>query len=772
MLKNYLIIAIRNILRHKAFSLINIFGLGCAIAIVILIGQYLHYEFSYDRYLENIDRIYQLIDYADESFDVDYRIKERILQEVPGVEEACLYNQYSVELNYQEDAFVFDHMLIVDPAYFRLFDVPFIVGDASQALSDINSVVLTESAARRIFPNGDPLGKPITLDHQVDMVVTGIVEDFPENSSFQADLFVSYENTPRHRLRYGMNCLTYDGVDDSQCRYPFRIFLDIYPGADVDEVEGQIAALYSGDDFRFPNTLSLTPFKDSYLHNRYSASRLSHGNMGLLRLLSYVALLVLALAVGNYINLTMAGYTYRYKEIGVKKSIGVGRRPLILQFLGESSLITVLAALAGISFAELFLPYFNRFIGKELHLQIFSDLGLFSIFILFILLLGVVAGLYPSLALSRISPVQLIQSKTVMGKSRAVTRNILIIFQFTATTALVIGLLLIIRQIDYVKHSDLGFDSEQLVNISLHHRISQEVGLPLINRLSQSPNLESMSLTGMIPGAVNLSVGGYRAITIDENFLPTFKLSVIEGRDLLPGDLGKACLVNQAALQEFENGDFRGQRINDLEVVGVVPDFHFSSLHEEIGPLALLYYGLTWRPSHISMRIAGPVTETIAYIRETWKEIVPEFPLEYQFYDDWFDSMYRTEENLALLISIFAIQAIVISSLGLLGLVLFAAEQRKKEIGIRKVLGSSVVGIIVLITKSFAKLALVANVIAWPVAWFVMNRWLENFAYRIDLGLGTFLLAGLLVLVIALATVSVQAVKVATANPVDALRYE
>lgn len=771
MIKNFMITAFRYMFKRKGFSLINIVGLAFGIAIIILIGQFLYFEFSYDHSHPKIDRIYQLVDTADNSYQIDYRVRDRILENIPQVENACLYSVFPVEANVEDRVFEFQHMLYVDPSFFEIFNFPFVYGDAHTSLASLDSIILTESVAKQIFGSENPIGEPVLLEHEEKMFVSGIVKDFPLNSSFRADLFVSSQNTGEKRLKYSINCRYYDGKDDSQCRYPYGIFLELSQNSNIPDVEEQICGLFTGEDFRFPNTLALTPFKRSYLFNQYSGSRLAQGNLGLLKILGGIGLLVLILAIVNYINLSTAAYKYRIKEIGIKKCIGVQRRSLVFQFLGESLIVCFIAAMLGLFVARVFLPFFNQFIDKPQKIEIFTNPQIFVMFISFILFLGIASGVYPAFVLSGIVPIQLLRTGAGAGSGRSGTalRNILNVFQFAVTICLIIGLMVMAKQIRYAKHKDLGFDTERLVTLKLHHKMGGAT-TALMDKLRQYPGITQMCLSNGIPGKIGMTLGGFRAICVDENFLETYGLQVIDGRSLLPGDLGKACLVNRTGLKKFENSSFRGNEVNNTEVIGVVSDFHYSSFHQDIGPFALMYYD--WGYSHVSFRLSGSIQEGLEYVRGAWMDTCPDFPYEYHFVDEWFDAMYRKEENLARMISIFAVLAIVISCLGLFGLALFSAEQRTKEIGIRKVLGSSVREIVMLLTKSSLKWALLSNLIAWPVSWVVMSKWLENFAYRTEISWWIYFVSGGSVLLIAVFTVSWQTLRAALADPVDALRYE
>jgi putative ABC transport system permease protein len=513
----------------------------------------------------------------------------------------------------------------------------------------------------------------------------------------------------------------------------------------------------------------LEPLKTNYFNTQYSDYSLLHGNASQVKTLALIGLVILALAVINYANLATAGYKYRLTEIGIKKCLGVGRRVLIAQLLTESLLFCLGAALLGIVLAEVFLPYFNQYVEKPLHLWFFADMRFSLLFLAFIFVLSLITVFLPAVLLSKISPLALFRRGPLFRGSGSLYRSGLSVLQFGAAIILICCLFVMSEQIDYAKHKDPGFTAEQLLYLSLHHQMGDKVPA-LTDRLRQYHGLKALTITNGIPGKINLTLNGFATIVIDTNALETFGFQLVQGRNLLAGDVNKACLVNTTALEKFDRDDFRGHEISGLEIVGVVSDFHFASLYDKIAPLALCF--AEWDPNHITMRISGPVEEAVSYIRKAWAEICPDFPFDLQCYDDAFAAMYRQEEKLARLISIFAVLAVVISCMGIFGLAVFQSEQRVKEIGIRKVLGATVAEITAMLTKNFTKWVLVANVVAWPVAYFVAGKWLENFAYRIEMEWWMFALSGGLALLIALVTVSTQAIKVALANPVEALRYE
>ncbi|MBI1937670.1 MAG: ABC transporter permease [Ignavibacteriales bacterium] len=756
---------VRNISRRKLFSFINVTGLAFGIAFIILIGQFVYYEFNYNTGLKNIDNIYRLVDVGANNYDADYRIKDQILASVPGVKNVSILNKYGTDANAGGKVFQIKDMLVVDRNFFDIFNCTFIHGNAKYALNTLDDVVLTETTAKNIFGTADAVGKTLRLNHKYDMLVTGVVKDLPENLSFNAEIFVNAVNSPKQRLFYKMSCLSFD-----QCKYPFDVFVEVEKNADVKKIEAQIASLNNINSYLFPKKIKLTPLKTNYFNTGFDDSNLMHGNVELIKILSVIGVIILLLAVVNFVNLATAAYRYRLTEMGVKKCLGANRSTLIKQLLIEALFTCTISSLLGIILAVLFLPYFNRFVDKPLALQIFNDPVFFILFAGFILFLGIAAGFLPAVVLSKISPIQLFKLNPYLKGTGKKYRGVLTVFQFAVTIILISGLIVITKQIDFVKHKDLGFNTEKLLYLKIHFTLKDRLQV-IENKLRQYHGIKSLTKTLGRPGEIRMFMQNYETILIDSTSLKVFGIEIIKGRNLLAGDVDKACLVNQTALKNFKGGDFINQKVNGKEIVGVVSDFHYSSLYNEIGQLALMY-NPNWSVCDITMRVSGPIGNAISYIKKTWEEICPDYPLEFGFYDENFATMYKKEENLAALVSIFSILAVVISCMGIFGLSIFQSEQRIKEIGVRKVLGADAREIILLLTKSFSKWVIIANVIAIPVAYYFLNQWLEDFAYRIEISWWIFVLSGLIALLIALATVSFQAIKAAMSNPVEALRYE
>ena len=738
-------------------------------AFIVMIGHFVLNEAGYNNSIEDVDSIYRLVNVKDNNYNIDYRLRDEIQNKIPGIKETCLLNHISTDVNYKGKVFQLNDVLIVDQDFFRLFGLTFLYGDGKNPMPTANDVVITESAAKRIFGKTDVVGEFIKVNHQFEVLVKAVVKDLPNNLSFNAELFASFENSPKQRLTYKQNCLTYNGKDDSQCNYPFNLFVKLDKTADVKNIDNQISAIHKLNEFRYPEKVNLVPMSSNYFNTGISDSDLLHGNVDLVEILSVIGIIILLLAVINFVNLTTASYKYRLTEISVKKCFGADRKRLILQLIAESYFTCLVSGILSLIIAEFLLPYFSIIVGKNIGLMIFKNIEYLFLFFVFLLVLGSFTGFVPSLVLSKISPVQLFR-KNLFAKSKSKNpRGILTVFQFAVTIILISSLIIISNQINYVKHKDLGFNKENLIYLKVHYTMAESENI-LKSRLLQFHNVISICGSQGIPGEIHMWTGGFVSLPVDPGALKTFGFKIIKGRNLRPDDLNKACLINEAAYKKMQEGEFPENKVNGSEVVGVVSNFNYASMYNKTEPLALFYN--TWGISHISIRYKGSTKEMINYIKEIWDEISPDYPLEFGFYNEYFASMYKKEENLATVVSLFSMLAVIISCMGIFGLSVFQAEQKIKEIGIRKVLGASVSSILKLLSFEFVKWVIIANIVAWPVSYYLMENWLQSFAYRINIGWLTFLFSGGIALLISVITVSFQAVKAAVANPVESLRYE
>jgi putative ABC transport system permease protein len=779
----YLKTATHGILANKKFSIINIVGFAFAMSICLAISLFVINESSFDRYNKNADRIVRFINTMDNSSEIDYRVKDILATNFPEIQNACLAlrSGYPVEVESEGKGYYLDDIMSVDNNFFEVFTVPFVSHSQSPVFSGINSAIITETTAKKLFGTESPLGKDILVWGNVPVTVSAVIKDFPDNSSLSSGLLVNAEN-----IRFKFSQWIGDSRDSSTYWWPFQVYLQLKPNVNPeklsDKINEHIEILKP-----YVEKVGFLKLKDIYLHDVTTGSDTKKGNPDLLNLLTVIALIILILAVINYVNLTVAQQVKHNKDTGIKKVFGAKRNNIIYHFLTESILVTFIAFIFGIMLLWFLIPHYQTLFNSSISMSTLFQFPYILILLASVLVIGLICGIGPSIVLTRISPVRILTGSAFSPAKKNYLRNALIVFQFTISIVLIFCVIVVQRQIKYVKHSNPGFNEQQLLRLDLPLIRQDDISkaMTLQYELMVSPYIESLSVTSGVPGEIKMSMGSNMENTtknmsvpcllVDTAFLKTFELKLVRGRDLEPGDLDKVCMINEAAYRYFEFENLENKRFNNFggfDIIGVVNDFHYSSLHKTIGPLCIMFTSKSM-PSAINIRFArNSVGPGMEYIQKLWLDILPSYPFKYKFYDEWFDSMYRSEEYFARTISLFAILAIVISCIGILGLAIFSSERRTKEIGIRKINGANVSEILLLLNREFISLVIVAYVIAMPVAWYAINKWLERFAYRTDINWRIYVLSGLLALLIALATVSWQSWRAATRNPVVALRYE
>jgi len=775
--------AVRNILTNRKFSMINILGFAFAISICLAISLFVINEYSYDQYNKNADQIVRLIETKHNSSQIDYRVKDILLKNFPEIQNACLAlrSGYPVEIECQGKGYYLDDIMSVDNNFFEIFTVSFVSQPESPIFAGINSAIITETTAKKLFGTESPLGKDILVWGTVPVTVSCIIRDFPDNSSLSAGLLVNADN-----IRFKFNQWIGDSRDSSTYWWPFQIYLQLKKNVIQQQLSEKINDNVSMLE-PYIEQAGFVKLKDIYLHDPTTGSDTKKGNPGLLNLLTLIAAIILILAVINYVNLTVAQQVKHNKDTGIKKVFGAKRNNVIYHFLTESILIIFLAFIFGGMLLWFLIPFYQTLFNSNVSISTIFQFPYLIILLTAILTIGLISGAGPSIVLTRISPVKILTGSAISPVKRNYLRNALIVFQFAISIVLIFCVIIVQRQIQYVKNTNPGFNEEQLLRLDLPFIRENDINkaMVLLDEFRKLPYIKSMSVTSGVPGSIRMSMGSNMENTsknmsvpcllADTAFIKTFGLKVIRGRDLEPGDLDKVCMINEAAYRHFEFDNLENKRFNNFggfDIIGVVNDFHYSSLHKTIGPVCIMFTSKS-RPSTINIRFAGnSVGPGMENIQKLWKDILPAYPFKYQFYDEWFDSMYRSEEYFAKTISLFAILAIVISCIGILGLAIFSSERRTKEIGIRKINGAKVNEILLLLNKEFISLVIIAYVIAVPIAWYAMHKWLESFAYRTAMNWWIYVLSGLLALFIALITVSWQSWRAATRNPVEALRYE
>ena len=794
MFKNYLKVALRNIIKHKAVSFINILGLSVGMACFMLIMLFVQHELSVDKHHKNSDRIYRVQGANGRQPSMAPAVGKWIAENIIEAEKVVRFkfrHDYLVKYRPHNDT-ARERTIIVrdfgwsDPTVFDVFSFPSISGDPGTALDDPFALVLTESVAQRLFGDENPIGKTLEVNNSHEYHVTAVIEDL-KRTYLRFDVLAPFENLGKI---IGQSEL------DSFNSWNLETFVLLPENHETTAVAGKITDLFHDRlkelwnvDFVF----DLFPLEDIFF-SAGSSSR-NHGSRPLVFVFMAVAVFILLIACVNFLNLSTARASLRAKEVGIKKVVGSTRKSLIIQFLGESVLFSLISFAAAAGLVLLFLPEFNRLMQRSLSMDYFTIPLILLVFIAGAILVGILAGIYPAFYLSAFRPVSVLKGEKTKGIRSGIFRKVLISFQFTVSIILIIATLVVLKQIQYIRNKDLGFNKDHIVYMEIpRNKDIRDNKQAFKNRLMQHPLIRNVTYSQGRPGIVYNWEGfeyegerkGYAIFTADPDYVDVYGLEILAGRNFsreMSTDPYRTCLLNETAVRQLglekpvgtilRHDDLGGSSfpVKDVEVIGVVRDFHYQTLQVEIQPM-MFGWNDPWLWM-ISVKIAAErVPETLAHIEKTWKEFSPGFPFSFHFIDELVESQYKNEERLAKTIGYFAALGIFIACLGLFGLASFLAEQRTKEIGVRKVLGASVLGIIVLQSKEFSKWVVAGNVVAWPLAYYAMNKWLADFAYRTDIGVRPFLTAAVLALSIAWLTVGYQSIKAATANPIDSLRYE
>lgn len=793
MIRNYFKTAWRNLKKSKAFSFINIMGLTVGLTASFLIFLYITFELSYDTFHNKADRIYRVV--ADiktptETINSDkpaWAVPLNIINEFAEVEAFVRFSNADFivkkdDIQFQEDACAF-----ADSAFLSVFDFPLLEGDPKTALKEPFSMVLTESAAKKYFGKASPIGQTLLVaQEELAVTVTGVMADMPENTRLKADMVVSMST-----LTQKLNA----GLDERWGSYGAEAYLVLKPGVDAKSLQSKFPAFLekrNGSEMKQSQmfvTLFLEPLNEVYLYSTRNGS--NAGKINNVYIFSIVAVFILLIAAFNFINLTTARSTERAKEIGIRKVAGAERPQLIRQFIGDSVLLCLIAFVFAAGLSVLLLPLFNQLAGKVVNEGFLPDLSHIGILFITAVCVGLLAGIYPALVLSSFKPVAVLKGRFATGTKGIFLRKALVVVQFTISIALIFGTITVYRQMQYMRNQNLGFSKEQTVVIDTKSSPAKETFRQALSSISA---IRTTALSGSVPGGGNpgayseientngdLQIANLDLYFVDFDYLDLYDIKVVAGRGFsrdFATDSTQAMIVNEAAIKLFgysTPNEAIGKRFKQWgregQIIGVVKDFHFRGLQDKIAPLTMRIEPDSW--NLLSAKVsASDMAGTIAAIEKTWKATIPNQPFTYFFLDEYFNRQYRSEEQFGRLFLNFAILAIFISCLGLFGLASYSTAQRVKEIGIRKVLGASVSGIVQLLSSDFIKLVLIAIAIALPAAWWAMHRWLADFAYHIAIQWWVFAAAGFTAVTIAVCTVSWQAIRAAGANPVDSLRDE
>ncbi len=804
MFSNYIKTTFRNLLKHRFYTFINITGLTAGFSACILIFLYIQNELSYDSYHENADRIYRVTmkTTLSSSYKVHfartiYGFILHLPEDFPEINKIARFQQSRHAVSYEEKKFYEDRFFFTDNDAFEVFSWKFLNGDPATALSEPNSIVITEEMAEKYFGDEDPIGKTLGIISRLQNTnekqmyrITAVVENTPANSHFHFD-FLAYHFIPR---------------DPSINNWNY-VYVLLEEGSSLENVNERISDFMANRWSAYNPDFHEIPFQkltDIHLHSNIDRELENNSNINYVYVLAVTAILILIIASINYMNLTTAKSALRSKEVGIRKVMGAHRHTLAAYFLIESLVLSLAAFLFSVVFVKAMLPFFNRLVNKELVMNIYENIDIFLLFIAGVILTGIVSGLYPSIFLSSYKPVDAIKNSGA-GRSKGggklffrgiLVRKFLVIMQFAVSIILIISTMIVNSQLQFMHGKDLGFKQANMITIPftpryvnsnfelLRERLTGKSGIIGVSAQMESPTREILDAGSIY--AEGKADDDNRVILyvspVADNYVEFMNINLVCGRGFTPGviiDDKPEYLVNESAVkligwdtpEEALNKKFQWRELPRGEVVGVVKDINTATLKQKVKPIAY-FVRPVWFGCFLINLDSVNLNETIEMIRNEWESIFPNYPFEYYFVDEMYRELYKPDETFASVISSFSILAVIIACLGLLGLTAITTVQRTREIGIRKVLGSSPSGIVMLISKDFMKWIVSANIIAWPLAYIAVNQWLQAFAYRIEPGIEIFLMTGLLALLIALAAISYLAFKASMIDPVITIRYE
>ncbi|MFL5810243.1 MAG: ABC transporter permease [Flavisolibacter sp.] len=807
MFRNYLKVAARNLWKNKGFSAINIFGLAIGLACFLLIFLYVMNELSYDRYNKNAGRIYRVhseINFGGNMLNLAVTsdpMGATLKKDYPQVEEFTRLYASGFWLFRKGNEFIREnHVIYADSTVFKVFTLPFVAGDPNTALTEPKTLVISASAAKKYFGSTDVIGKTMESDDHVLHKITGVIKDIPEESHFHADFiypmkdaqysfgnFLSHNHWTYILLRPGTNPKEFEkNFKTIVQKYVFPQAQEMMKVPSVEEFEK------SGNKVEY----KLMPLTDIHLHSDLTAEIGVNGNAQFVYIFGAVALFLLVIACINFMNLSTARSANRAQEVGIRKVLGTQRKNLIFQFLTESTLMAILSLLLAIGIAYLVLPFFNNIASKSLSFGSFFKPSFLVPLIFLPFVVGLLAGSYPAFYLSSFRPIQVLKGKLSMGSAGGNIRSSLVVFQFFISIVLITATIIVYKQLDYIQSRQLGFNKNQVLVLNETWSLDKNVDA-FKNEMMKVPGVQSITVSGFLP--VNSSRNdntfypkpvfdskealSMQIWTVDYDYIKTLGMQMVKGR-AFSRDFGtdsSGIIINEVAAKYlgftdpigkklYTYDDMQAKTLSQFTIIGVVKNFNYESLRQNIGPLGMK---LGNHAGNISMKVdAAHIPSILSEANSKWKSMTAGIPMNYQFLDDAFDQMYRNEQRVGKIALIFSILTIFIACLGLFGLATFIAEQRTKEIGIRKVLGASVSNIVTMLSKDFVKLVLIAAIIAIPIAWWGISKWLQDFAFRVHLSWWVFVIAGIGAIAIALATISFQAIRAAVTNPVKNLRTE
>mgnify|MGYP005725712485 CR=1 FL=1 len=806
MLKKYLRITFRNLITHKSYALINIFGLALGMACCLLILAYIGYEFSFDGYHKNKDRVYRVISEATtlgktrEVAIAPVPLAETLVNDFPEVVDAVRFMPtVKRAFNYEGTKFFQTGVFYAGQSVFKIFSFELVEGNPATALEAPFTMVVTEETARKYFGDENPIGKVVQWDNNFEYTVTGVMKAPPPNSHFTFEVLASFATLIKYDPRLGSSWsasyATYLLLQENTALAVFKKKLEDFNDQYLRPIFKE-----RGDE---EGRIALQPLPDIHLGSSFEYELGVNSDMNVIYTFSGIAVVIVVVACINFMNLATARSASRSKEIGVRKALGAKRSELVTQFLGESFIFAVLALILAVGIAWLALPYFRDLASRAVSFDFLQTPLLLAGLTGVVLFVGFVAGSYPAFFLSSFHPVVVLSGNTQKGARNSVVRSILVVFQFAISAILIISTLVVIRQHNYLKNKELGFNKQNVLVIALQNK-EVRLGLESFkNEIRQIRGVLSAGSSSMVPGEMFLFTAeatpqGFPAgqkfrmenFYMDFDYLPALEVEIIKGRGFskkITTDETDAVMINETAMKKLEWADPLGKTIEIPDafeeetvrktVVGVFRDIHQRALYDAISPTFVQHISdegpVRKRARRLAVRLApDQLPEAMQKIESKWKEIFPNHPYYSFFLDEFYDGQHKAEERLGKIFQAFSAVAVLLGCVGFLGLTSYIAEKRTKEIGVRKVLGSSVIAIVFLLCKKFLILVIIANLIAWPVAFFAMQKWLQNFPYPVQINPGVFAFTAVLTLVIALSTVGYRSIKAARANPVKSLRYE
>ena len=783
MFKNYLITAFRNFIRHKGFTLINFIGLTMGLTCFILIMLFIKFEFSFDRYHKNVDSIYRIIVDTHEFYRGKDQVSvtpallaDTLKNEFPEVINAARIRDVGVLIRHNSQIF-HERIFYADPELYELFTFPLDLGDARNSMAAPYSLLLTRKSAAKYFGNQNPIGQILSIDNR-EYQVTGVLENIPNNSHFHFDFLSSFSTF-----------VDIHGQDRVVRWGPWNYYTYVQLRDDIDPalLEPKLTTMLRRHVEDSTQTLRLQPLKDIHFYGGTNFDMEANTDIRSIYLFSAIALFILLIACFNYMNLSTAQAARRAKEIGMRKVIGATQKTLIRQFLAESFLFTLVTLIFSIFLVKMLLSSFGTLMNTELEFSLITQVGTLLLLLGVVLFVGLASGLYPAIVLSSFRPVSILKGNYKLTARGSIFRNFLVSLQFVISIALIFCSLVVYKQLRFIKNRDLGIVTDYTMSIYCTSDIN-----PIYQEFKNFPGILDLTISSQAPiNVTSASSGEWEGKTkadhlivymlnVDHNFFDFYGIELLAGRIFSKETTTdrEAYILNEAAIKAIGwnnplDKQFGFNEENLGPVIGLVKDFHFAPLNLNIEPMAISLISDEPERARFSLKLAPEdISKTISFVESTWKKFYPDKVFQYSFLDDTLDRMYHKEHRLGIMFSYFTLLAILIAGLGLFGTISFTAGQMTREIGIRKVLGASVYGISLLLTRNFLHIVLISNLIALPIGWFTMHKWLQNFAYQTKIGPLVFVLSAILALGIALLTLSYRTIKTATANPVDSLRYE